>query len=60
MENKLVLTESEYFEELNSSEMIEMSGGFIPFIGLLVGATALSYQLFKWGWDEGKAFAEKH
>ncbi len=43
---------------LSEKEMQETDGGMLGLIGLIVGATALSYQLFKFGWDLGREAAK--
>lgn len=38
---------------LTEKEASEINGGILGLLGLIVGSTALSYQLFKFGWDAG-------
>lgn len=43
---------------LSKAELKNTNGGVLGLLGLMVGATALSYQLFKFGWDAGVAAAK--
>ncbi|RLJ77009.1 hypothetical protein [Pedobacter alluvionis] len=56
--SKLNSIKIDNLKELSEQEIIETNGGILGLLGLVVGATALSYQLFKFGWDAGVAAAK--
>ncbi|MBE5318983.1 hypothetical protein IM793_07440 [Pedobacter sp. MR2016-19] len=56
--SKLNSLKIDNLKELSEQEIIETNGGILGLLGLVVGATALSYQLFKFGWDAGVAAAK--